>query len=421
MKNASLMKLGALAVGLLLAVVLMKNKGTPADSALSQESLVVPGLSEQLNAVSGIKLTGASNTPIISLKRTDKGWVADSINGYGADVSKIRDYLIKLSEAKIREAKTANPDSYTKLGVEDLKAADAKGIQLELEGLKTPVKLIMGSIAGSGGQGVYVRKPEDKQSYLASGQIRPEASVNSWIQAEIANIAANRVKEVTITPPTGEKLVVRKDKTEDADWAVLDVPKGKELSSPSVGNQLAGTLDALRLESVLPNASAEPDLSSTYRARYVTFEGVVVEVTAWEKDGKGYTRYAASMDTSVSETHILAEQAKAEAEAKAKAATATPPAPTTGADGKPLAASPITPVATPPAAFDAAKFRTEKLAELNKQIEEINQRTAGWSYVLPGYKFSNIKKTMADMLKVEGAPPAPGTRENPLNIPLGGQ
>jgi hypothetical protein len=419
MKNASLMKLGALAAGLLLAVVLMKNKGTPADSALSQESLVVPGLSEQLNAVSGIKLTGASNTPIISLKRTDKGWVADSINGYGADVSKIRDYLIKLSEAKIREAKTANPDSYTKLGVEDLKAADAKGIQLELEGLKTPVKLIMGSIAGSGGQGVYVRKPEDKQSYLASGQIRPEASVNSWIQAEIANIAVNRVKEVTITPPTGEKLVVRKDKAEDADWAVVDVPKGKELTSPSVGNQLAGTLDTLRLESVLPNASAEPDLSSTYHARYVTFEGLVVDVTAWEKDSKGYTRYVASMDTSVSETYILAEQAKAEAEAKAKAAAA--PAPTTGPDGKPLAVSPITPVATPPAPFDAAKFRTDKLAELTKQIEEINQRTTGWSYVLPGYKFSNIKKTMADMLKVEGAPPAPGTRENPLNIPLSAQ
>ena len=405
MKNSTLTKMALLASGLLLAVVLMKNKGSSSEAALSNDAPVVPGLSAELNSVSGIKLSGASNTPIITLKRTDKGWVASSIDGYGADVSKIRDYLIKLSEAKIREAKTANPASYSKLGVEDLTAADAKGILLELEGTKTPVKLILGSIAGSGGQGVYVRKPGEKQSYLASGQIRPEASVNSWIQAEITNIAVNRVQEVTITPPTGDKLVVRKNKVEDADWAVLNVPKGKALSSPSIGNQVAGTLDALRLESVLSAALAEPDLAQTYIARFVTFEGLVVNVTAWEKDSKGYARFNASLDTSLSEAYLMAEQSKAEAAANAAAAAVAAPA-----SGLPAVLTPA-----PAAKFDAAKFRTEKLAELTKQVDEINQRTTGWTYVLVQYKFAGIKKTMADMLKVEGAK---GTEENPIAFPI---
>ena len=408
MKNSTLTKMALIAGGLLLAVVVMKNKGGSSEVALSSDAPVVPGLSSDLNNVSSIKLTGASNTPIITLKRTDKGWVASSIDGYGADVAKIRDYLIKLSEAKIREAKTANPASYAKLGVEDLTAADAKGILLELEGTKVPVKLIMGSIAGSGGQGVYVRKPGEKQSYLASGQIRPEASVNSWIQAEITNIPVNRVQEVTITPPTGDKLVVRKEKVEDVDWAVLNVPKGKELSSPSIGNQLAGTLDALRLESVLPAAQAEPDLAQTYLARFVTFEGLVVTVTAWEKDAKGYARFNASLDTALSEAYLLSEQSKAEAAANAEAAAAAPPA-----SGVPAVLTPA-----PKAAFDAAKFRTEKLAELTKQVEEINLRTSGWSYVLVQYKFAGIKKTMADMLKVEGAEPATGSAENPIDFPI---
>jgi hypothetical protein len=410
MRNSTLTKMALIAGGLLLAVVVMKNKGGSSEVALSSDAPVVPGLSAELNNVSSIKLTGASNTPIITLKRTDKGWVASSIDGYGADVAKIRDYLIKLSEAKIREAKTANPASYTKLGVEDLTAADAKGILLELEGTKVPVKLIMGSIAGSGGQGVYVRKPGEKQSYLASGQIRPEASVNSWIQAEITNIPVNRVQEVTITPPTGDKLVVRKDKAEDADWAVLNVPKGKELSSPSIGNQLAGTLDALRLESVLPAAQAEPDLAQTYLARFVTFEGLVVTVTAWEKDAKGYARFNASLDTALSEAYLLSEQSKAEAAANAEAAAA---AATPAASGVPAVLTPA-----PKAAFDAAKFRTEKLADLTKQVEEINQRTSGWSYVLVQYKFAGIKKTMADMLKVEGVEPAAGSAENPIDFPI---
>ena len=408
MKNSTLTKMALIAGGLLLAVMVMKNKGGSSEVALSNDAPVVPGLSAELNSVSGIKLTGASNTPIITLKRTDKGWVASSIDGYGADVSKIRDYLIKLSEAKIREAKTANPASYGKLGVEDLTAADAKGIMLELEGTKTPVKLILGVIAGSGGQGVYVRKPGEKQSYLASGQIRPEASVNSWIQAEITNIPVNRVQEVSITPPTGDKLVVRKTKAEDADWAVLNVPKGKELSSPSIGNQLAGTLDTLRLESVLPAAQAEPVLAQTYLARFVTFEGLVVNVTAWEKDGKGYTRFNASLDTALSEAYLMTEQSKAEAAANAEAAAAAPPA-----SGVPAVLTPA-----PAAKFDAVKFRTEKLAELTKQVDEINQRTSGWSYVLVQYKFAGIKKTMADMLKVEGAGAAMGTEENPITFPI---
>ena len=408
MKNSTLTKMALLAGGLLLAVVLIKNKGTSNEAALSNEAPVVPGLSAELNSVSGIKLTGASNTPIITLKRTDKGWVASSIDGYGADVAKIRDYLIKLSEAKIREAKTANPASYAKLGVEDLTATDAKGILLELEGTKTPVKLILGSIAGTGGQGVYVRKPGEKQSYLASGEIRPEASVNSWIQAEITNVPVNRVQEVTITPPTGDKLVVRKAKAEDADWAVLNIPKGKELSSPSIGNQLAGTLDALRLESVLPAAQAQPDLAQTYLARFVTFEGLVVTVTAWEKDSKGYARFNASLDTSLSEAYLMTEQGKAEAAANAAAAAAAPPS-----SGVPAVLTPA-----PTAKFDSAKFRSEKLAELTKQVEEINQRTAGWTYVLVQYKFAGIKKTMADMLKAEGAPAAVGTAENPIDFPI---
>ena len=408
MKNSTLIKMALLASGLLLAVAVMKNKGSSSEAALSNDALVVPGLSAELNSVSGIKLSGASNTPIITLKRTDKGWVASSIDGYGADVSKIRDYLIKLSEAKIREAKTTNPASYGKLGVEDITIANAKGILLELEGTKTPVKLILGSIAGTGGQGVYVRKPGEKQSYLASGQIRPEASVNSWIQAEITNIPVNRVQEVTITPPTGDKLVVRKTKVEDADWAVLNVAKGKELSSPSIGNQLAGTLDALRLESVLPAAQAEPDLAQTYVARFVTFEGLVVNVTAWEKDSKGYARFNASLDTGLSEAYLMAEQNKAEAAANAAAATAAPPA-----SGVPAVLTP------PPAAkFDAAKFRTEKLAELTKQVDEINQRTTGWTYVLVQYKFAGLKKTMADMLKVEGTGSAVGTQQNPITFPI---
>jgi Domain of unknown function (DUF4340) len=398
MKQTTLIKLGALAAALLAAAWFMRQQGQPAETALSGEAPVVAGLAEQINAVSALKLTGAGNVPIISLKKTDKGWVAEDVNQYEADINKIREYLIKLSEAKVREAKTSNVKSYDKLGVEDLVAANAKGIQLELMGLSKPVKIIFGAPSGTGGMGVYFRNVGEAQSYLASGAIRPEAAQNLWLQADLTSIAASRIKSVEILPPSGDALIASKASSEDADWAVQNVPKGKTLSSPSVGNQLAGTLDNLRFESVVPAANAEPAIESTYRAKYLSFEGVLIEITAWEKDSKAYARFNARLDTAQSEMHLLAEQAKAEA--KAKAEVAAP------ADGK---------VAPAPTAFNAAKFRTEKLAELSKEIEGINKRTAGWTYVLPTYKFATIKKSMTDML---ADPNAVGTAQNPLNFPI---
>ena len=422
MKNATLIKMTALAGGLLLAVLLLNKRGTPADSALSQDALLVPELSSQLNDVNGITLTGASDTPIITLKRGENGWVASSIGGYGADIDKIRDYLLKLSQAKLREAKTANPDMYGKLGVEELKRADAKGIQIELLGLKQPVKIIMGSTAGQGGEGVYVRKPDDKQSYLASGQIRPEASVNSWIQADIVNIPASRIKSVSITPSTGAAVVVQKNVAEDSDWTVQNVPKDKKLSSPSVGNALAGTLEALRLESVLPAAQAEVG-GETYKSSFLSFEGIQVDVLAWESAGKGYSQYVASLNPEQAKLYVDAETAKAQAQAVADAAVAaskpegaTAPAPsaTTPAASEAVGDPKVALAASDAkAAFDADAFRNKKMAELESQVSEINARTAGWSYVLPPYKFANLKKTMADMY--ETTPTEPG---NPLNLPM---
>ena len=429
MKNATLIKMTALAGGLLLAVLLLNKRTAPADSALSQDALLVPELSSQLNDVSGISLTGASDTPIITLKRGEKGWVAESINGYGADIDKIRDYLLKLSQSKVREAKTANPDMYGKLGVEELKRADAKGIQIELLGLKKPVKIIMGSTAGQGGEGVYVRRPEDKQSYLASGQIRPEASVNSWIQADIVNIPASRIKSVSVTSNAGV-VTVQKNVAEDTDWAVQDVPKGKTLSSPSIGNALAGTLETLRLESVLPAAQAEAG-AETFKSRFLSFEGIQIDVVAWESAGKGYSQYSASLDPAQVKLYLDAETAKAQSQAAADAAVAASPAPSTA----PNAQAPAAPASEPTpkaegatdtkvalaasdakAAFDAEAFRAKKMAELESQVSEINARTSGWSYVLPPYKFANLKKTMADMYASDAAPAA--TPGNPLNLSI---
>lgn len=422
MKQNSVIKLGAVAAAIMLAVVVLKNRGPEPSTVFQQSAVLVPALKDNANAVTALTLIGAGNSKIVSLKQTPSGWVADNKSNYPVDIVKLRGFLLKLGESKILEPKTAAAENYVKLGVEDLTSTEAKGVQLELSGLAQPFKMIMGSFAGQGvseaAQSVFVRKPGDAQSYLASGNVRPETSINSWLVSEIVNLPGSAIQEVKLIPTSGDPLVVRKESSSDENWAVQNVSKNLVLGSDSIGNALTGFLEDLNLEDVQPSAGFDPNLATLRTARYLGFNGLVVEVTGWEQDEKNYIRVRATSDTATSERFILAAQAKAQAEAAAAAqaqVAATEAAAAVVDPTKPAAATAPAP-ATPAPAFDAEKFRAEQLKILSDVVASINKRTEGWSYLIPNFKYALMRKTMDDMLKGPDLPPPPPG--NPLNLPI---
>jgi hypothetical protein len=353
---------------------------------------LVEGIAEQINNITGIKITGPENKVIADLNRGLKGWVVSNRADYPADFGKIREFVLKVSESKIKEAKTSNPELFGKLGLEDLAQKDAKGVRFEINGLKTPVNVLVGSFSSAGGEGHFVRRGDEQQSYLASGNFRPETNESAWLNAEVVNIGSPRIRRVDTTLADGKVLSIEKVDSTAADYSVLNIPKGRELSSPSVGNTIATTLDALRLDDVMKPEAAPAPAGGTYKSRFLTQEGLVITLEGYEIDGKSYAKFSAELDSTQSEIYLATEQVKAENEAKAKAQ----PVPQADAEGKTKA-----PESEPTPAFDAAKFRTDKLAELNKQVSEINERTSGWVYVIPSWKFANVKKTMDELLKAK--------------------
>jgi hypothetical protein len=51
------------------------------------------------------------------------------------------------------------------------------------------------------------------------------------------------------------------------------------------------------------------------------------------------------------------------------------------------------------AVSDPAKDRQQRLAALEAEVTALNQRFAGWTFVLPANKFSNMDKAVDDLLK----------------------
>jgi hypothetical protein len=380
----------------LLAAWWINTSHAPVSESAEQNKALLPGLRERLNDITAITLTGADNQVVATLKHGSEGWSIEQKSGYPADLPKLREFLLKLADATVLEQKTSNPKLYADLGVEDVKGKDAKGILVTLEGLKEPVKLIVGNFNGGGGGGTFVRRDGEAQTLLVKGNITVEKTVAGWERHDLTDIAANRLKQVTIANPEGKTLKVYKEQPGDANFKVADVPKGREVSSDFVANAVGATLSGLRSEDVF-SAKEMPPPDKVYKVNYAAFDGVNVGMVAWVKDGKDYAQLTASLDQVAAAVNISADQTKAQAEYEAAAQAARK-----AADAKPAAdatAKPAADVPKPLAVSDAAKDRDERLKLLNDEVASLNKTFSGWTFVLPGFKFTNIDKTVDDMLK----------------------
>ena len=397
-----LITVAVLGIGLILT-----QRQQPIVEGRTESGPLVPGLAAALNDVSSIRISKAKGELVAELKRSDSGWTVANRSDYPADIAKVREYLIKLSESKVRETKTSKPENYARLGVEDIASESATGLAVELGGLKEPTKLIIGVSSGGGTPGTFVRRDGQAASYLVSGDVIPDKEGQNWLAREIIDIASDQVQTVAVTAP--DKSVLKLSKTDPAafNYVVEGVPKGRALSSESAGNQTAALLSNLTLEDVLPADQATPDAATSWSATFATYDGYLVDATLWEGAGKSWMKFAARIDEAQLDAWVAAEKTKADAARTAAQAAAAAKAaavetkPEAGADAA-SAAQPVADAAAPdsaiPAPFDADKTKADKRAELDKRMGEFNAKSAPWVYAIPTWKAANLKKKIDDLL-----------------------
>ena len=350
-------------------------------------------------------------------------------------MAKLREYLYKLADAKVLDAKTANPKRYAELGVEDAGAADAKSILVTLGGLKQPFKLIVGLYNGQGGGGTFVRRDGDAQSLLASGNLLVEKDAAAWIRHDVIDVDSAKIKEVRLTGLDGKTLRIYKDQASDDNFKVADVPKGRELVSDFVANGLGSGLSNLRADDVAAakDVPAPEDVlarvqnsagrivdqtaAAAYKARYLAFDGIVVDVIAWEKEGKSRAQFAVSTDAAQLDAAVSSAQAKDKAAYDTAVAAAKLKVVEAKGDDAAIAKA-ESEVAKPASFADPAKDRSERIAATNKAAEELNKRLQGWTYTVPQYAYSNFHKNLDELLKPLETKPAAGVKGGKPAPPL---
>ena len=371
---------------------------------------LVPGMKAAINNITGFRVIGAGNQTLVSVNKNATGWAVAERDGYAADIDKVREFLIQLADATLIEPKTSNPDWYSKLGVSDVASTAALGVRLELDGLKSPVKTLIGTFNGQGGGGTFVRRNDEASSWLAKGSLVPEKSPSQWLQKNLADIPSSRVQRVEIHQ-AGQTLVAAKSLPMEANFQIEGVPKQRQLKSEFEGNALASVLSSLRLDDVRKaGADNLSEAVAPQSARYQTFDGLIINAVSRDQGEHHWVSFSATLDPVIAEANILREQQQAVKDfAAAEAAFASQPAATdktaataSSSADQPASGSEATAPVAPLAVSDAAKDKLERMQKLQQEVSSLNARFRGWEYRLPPYTWSNMVRSMEELL----APPA---------------
>ena len=127
----------------------------------------------------------------------------------------MRRLLLGLADLSLVEPKTRRPELLSRLDLDDPGNGKSTLVRLRNRTGGTVAELIVGKTRrgrlGGGNDGVYVRKPGDKQAWLAAGSLELPADLVGWLDRRIIDVPAGRIASVTLTGSDGTVLGLRRD------------------------------------------------------------------------------------------------------------------------------------------------------------------------------------------------------------------
>ena len=243
MNRRTLLLLGGAAAASIGAVVLLTPDSTEPPPS-SATPLAFPGLAPRLANAARIEVVRHDGTLVI--RRSGDTWVLPAKADHPVRPERVREVLVGLTELRLTEPRTANPEMLERLGVEDPTRAGATSALLRVLDANGAAiaEIIVGRrrmrVQGNVPESVYVRRPGETQAWLAEGRLPLDADPNLWIDRDIANIPRDRVRAATIHRAGEGTLVLRRGRELDAGLAVVEPAETPDLDELSLDEVARG-------------------------------------------------------------------------------------------------------------------------------------------------------------------------------------
>ncbi len=385
---------GLTLLGTLVAALVTRE---PATHAPQSGEPVFPQLMAVINDVSEILVETKEHT--ITLVRGNGEWGVKEKSGYRADVEKVKSALVGLAELRFLDPKTKNPELYDRLGLLSKDQDGSTSLTISLKtGESAPIaQVVIGNQKPAKSNPrlseIYIRKPEDPQTWLVTGNLRLDRLPEEWLDKEITALPTKRVRHVQVTHPDGEVLHLSKEKPEDMDFQLDSIPTGYKVSSSFNLNNVVGTLVQLSLGDVHKESEKEFKADTGVKAMVETFDGLRLHVQTAKEGEKVFGKFSAEFDQDMAKTAEENKPAKEE------------PQQSTEKDQKAAPTSEKTPSEEKPDAPKKEESLLKKPEEVQQEVAAFNKRVGGWIYELPKFRVENFAKHKKDLISSQSAKP----------------
>ena len=340
MTNKNIVILGAAAV-VLGGVAWYCNSGRTMRSPSIVGESVLPAF--DVADVARIEIGGAKK---IQLVGDDKGWKLQSLYGYPADVTKIRENLLKLTELKVGQV--ANGKKIESPVMIDIQDGSGKSIAaLPIGGTHTSKPKGQAAMYGGGGypDGRYVEY-KGKTVLVKDTLDAFDGDPKKWADTRIASVTASDVVKVTFKHGKEEVNLSRAD----SKWTLAGLGAKEELDT-SKTYSLDSALSYLDFNDVADPKKTDEELGFT--------TGAVYTVTL--KDGQSYTAKVGGKNGSDRWVRLSAS-------------------------------------------FNAVGTNATENAASKKKVDEFNAKVGKWTYAVSSYSADNMSKKRADLVKAKEEP-----------------
>lgn len=371
--------LGLALLTLVVIVVAWKVSEDKAPQTEVSRSQLYPGLLDRLNEVERVRLRSGDDASV--LVRDGERWLMANKDAFPADGAAVRRTVLQVASLRVVEPKTANPERYARLGVQDADAEDADSTLVELLGEDDAAlaRLLVGHASdNTSAPRHYVRRAGEEQSWLVEGELDVPADPVPWLDAGIVDIDTARVAEVRIERDGATPVVIRKREADDNFFALMNVPDGFEAKSKATVSSGGALLLDLRFNDV-GGADAVAGATPLRTVTVRTFDGLLATLQDYELDERTVTAF---------------EFATVEPETTGDATDATGASQTPDTTGEDMTETDAGNEAADDAAQDPADGET-----VTQRAARLNARTNGWVYVLPDYKRRMIERDFDSLVQ----------------------
>ena len=280
---------------------------------VARDAPLFPQLPAQAAGVRRIEIVSAAGR--VTLHGKDAHWRVAEKHDFPASPSKVRVLLEDLAGLTLIEPRTADPQRHAALDLNLPDASTGRGVLVRVLGENDGVlaQVLLGKPRAAAGQGprqVYLRVPDENQTWLAEGKADVQRTPSLWLREEVVNLPQDQVRQVRVARAQEPALLITRDAAGE-DFTLQAVPDGRQPRASGVGGGAYG-LQNLPLQNVVKPDEVAGDWSDAVQVTFDTFDGLSVTASVLQLGGVPHVRLAATVvaDASADQRQAVAPRAE---------------------------------------------------------------------------------------------------------------